>query len=98
MDDRTAKVADAPERRWQVVDCEVGKGGAVAGTRPALVDPEANAVVFDLPPGPGFGGSRHKLGAEHTAPKAPSAIRVVSGKLDQRDGHGPEYGLSGARR
>ena len=95
MDDRTAVVADARECCWQVGDGEVGEGGGVAGTRPALVDPEANAVVLDFPPGAGFGGSRDKLGAQHTAPEAASAIGVVSGKLNQRDGYGPEYGPSG---
>lgn len=92
MDDRTAEVADAPERRGQVVDREVGEGGGVAWTRPALMDPEAKAVVFDLPPGAGFGGSRDELGAQQTAPEPARAIGIVSRKLDQRGGHGPEYG------
>ena len=93
MDDRTAEIADAPERRWQVVDREVREGGGVAGTRPTFVNPEAKAVVFDLPPGAGFGGSRHEFSAQQTAPETARTIGVVSRKLDQRDGHGPEYAV-----
>src|SRR5918996_4276793 len=37
MDDRAAELADTRERRRQVGDGEVGKGGGVAGTRPAFV-------------------------------------------------------------
>jgi hypothetical protein len=91
MDDRAAELANAFEGRRQVADREVGEGGGVARTRPALVDPKAKAVILDLPSRACFGGSWDELGAQHTAPETASAIGVVSGELDQRDQHQPEY-------
>ena len=75
----------------QVVDREVGEGGGIAGPRPTLMDPEAKAVVLDLPSRAGVGGSRDDLDVQHAAPETASAVGVVSGELDQRDGHRPEY-------
>src|SRR6266516_1191125 len=91
MDDRAAELADALRCRSQVADGEVGEGGGVAGTRPALVNPEPKAANLDLPSGAAVGWSRQKLDAQHAVPEAASAIGVVSGEFDQRGGHQAEY-------
>jgi hypothetical protein len=93
MDHRAAELADALQRRLQVADGEVGERSGVARARPTLVEPKAKAIVLDLPSRTGFGGSRSKLGAQHPAPEAASAIGVVGGELDQRDRHELEYAL-----
>ena len=91
MYDRAAKREDALDCPRQVGDGEVGEGGGVAGTRPALVDTEAKAVLVDLPPRACLGGPRRQLGAQHTVPETASAIGIVGGELDQWCGHGLEY-------
>jgi hypothetical protein len=87
MDDRTAKLADALERRGQVGHSEIGQGGGITRTRSPLVNPEAEAVVINLPTGAGFGPPRREFGIEHPSPEASSTIRIVGGKLDQGGGH-----------
>jgi hypothetical protein len=89
MDDGAAELADALEGSGEIADREVGEGDGVAGTRPALVNSKPKAVTLDLPPRAGLCGSRDQLGAQDTAPKTASAIRVVSGELDQWNWHPP---------
>ena len=91
MDDGAAELLNAFKGGTQVADGEVGEGGGVAGTRPALVDSKPKAVILDLPPGAGLCGSWDQLGTQHTAPETASAIGVVSGELDEWSRHGPEY-------
>jgi hypothetical protein len=55
------------------------------------MDPEAKRVVLDPPSRAGIGGSRDGLHVQHALPEAASAVGVVSGELDQGNGHRPEY-------
>src|SRR5436190_12302162 len=91
MDHRATELANTLERRRQVGDGEIGKGGGVARPRTALVDPEAKARSLDLPPRPSLGGSRLELGAQHSLPETASARGIVRGELDQRRGHARKY-------
>jgi hypothetical protein len=102
MDHRATKLPDALERRLQIGNREVGEGGGVAGTWSAPVNAEPAALVLDLPSGPGFGGPRRELGAEHAVPEVASALGIVGRKLDQRRRQKPiilaSSTLSGAAR
>ena len=93
MDDGAAELAYALEGCRQVADREVGEGGSVAGTRPALVDSKPKAVILHLPSRAGLGGSWDELGSQQTAPETASAIWVISGELDQWCRHQSEYAL-----
>jgi hypothetical protein len=60
MDDRAAELADPLERSRQVADGEVGEGGGVPGTRPALMDPRRRpptSISHPEPPSVGLGRS-----------------------------------------
>jgi hypothetical protein len=91
MDDRPAELSNSFERCTQIVDREIGKGGGIARSRSTLMDPEAKPVSLDLPARTGVGGSRNDLHVQQTSPETASAVGIVSGKLDQRHGHRPEY-------
>ena len=98
VDDRAAELADALERRGQVRDGEVGKGGGVAGTGSTIVDSEAQVVGVGLPPGSGRGGPWREGDPEHSVPEPPGAIGIVGREFDQWRGHATKYGALVPRR
>ena len=93
----THQLTDAFECHGQVGDGEVREGSGIPRTGPTLVDPEAEAVGVDLPPGSGPGGSRGKVNPEHCTPEAVGASGVVGREFDPGCGHEDQYGRQVAR-
>jgi len=85
VDDLTAEFRDAGERLGDVGDGEVGKREAVAGTWPALVQPERNSACVRLTAAPLPLLALGEREAQQLLPKAASALWVVCGKLDERE-------------
>jgi hypothetical protein len=84
VDDLAAQLLDAGERLRDVGDGEVGKREAVAGPGPALVQPERNSAFPRLPAASLPLLALGERDAPQPLPEPASALRVVCGKLDER--------------
>src|SRR3954452_25600173 len=83
-----ARVDDLAAERLHPLDCgdevcnrEVGEREAIARAGAALVQPDQDSVVLDLPAVPLTGSTFGERRVEQPLPKPASAFRLVGGKL-----------------
>jgi hypothetical protein len=90
VDDRSTELTYVLERFGQVCDGEIGKASRIAGTRPTVMDAQAQVVGLGLPPRSGSGGPWREVHPEDSLPEAARAIGIVGREFDQGRGHGRE--------
>jgi hypothetical protein len=83
MHDRSTLGAHALERGGEIVDREVRERERIAGPAPAGVHTNRGRTRVRLPALALSVAARLQLEAQHARPEAPSALRVIGGKLDQ---------------
>jgi hypothetical protein len=83
VDDLAAESTDLSNGGVEVWDGEVGERETVARAGAALVHPDDNPLELRLPAAPILTLSILECELEQPLPKAPSALRVVDGELDQ---------------
>lgn len=77
--------SDLFERRFQVSDREVRKRCRVPWAAAALVDANRGVAAVRLPAASFGRGALLQLNGEQRRPEPSGAIRIVGGKLDQRE-------------
>jgi len=85
MHDAATELADPRERCFEVCHLEVRERHGVAGTTATGMNAKCRPGGWALPATALVRGPWREIEAEDAAPKAQSAIGVVSGKLDQRE-------------
>src|SRR3954449_78160 len=84
VDDAPAERLDPLERVGDIADREIGQRERIAGAGPAGVDADRGRSRVRLPTPPFAVLPSFQLKAQEPHPEPPRALRIVCGKLDQR--------------